>query len=122
MPLKPEDFIHKNFAGLLRKYEVYNQLKCIWWSYHPSGENRTLTTGSLLKSKGMNPGHADYIFYYKKDNECHILFIEFKAGKGKQSYNQINFENRFKGLHNVNYHLAYSESEGIQILEQYNIL
>jgi|11BtaG_2_1085332.scaffolds.fasta_scaffold00764_9 hypothetical protein len=131
MPLGIEDKIHKNFATFL----TYNKrnLDCVWWSYDASGEKRNKLTASLLKSKGLKAGRSDYSFYYKRGSMCYILFIEFKKPamikpdgtrtvKGKQSQNQIDFQNSFNNLSNVNYELCYSITEAEQILRKHSIL
>ena len=130
MPLGPEDLIHKKFAAQIKQYEGYKKLDCLFWTYSASGEKRNPTTGALLKAKGLTRGHPDYVFYRKKsvispfepEYDVEILFIEFKAGKNKQSTEQEEFEAKFSGLHNASYHLCYSVDEAIKVLENYKFI
>ena len=46
-----EDKIHKDFAAMIRQYELYKKLNCAFWSYDSTGEKRTAMTASLLKAK-----------------------------------------------------------------------
>lgn len=127
MPLGIEDIIHQKFAAQVKQLELYNKLNCIWWSYDASGEKRSPITGSLLKSKGLNSGQADYHFITLRGDIAHIIYIEFKRPKigtkpaGKQSENQIKFQQRLKAS-NIKYYLAYSVDEGIKILEKEGII
>lgn len=116
-----EDALHKKFAALLRGYESLNLLKATWWSYDASGENRTIKTGSLLKAKGLNPGKSDYEFKYIKEGITHLLYLEFKTLKGKQSSNQIKFEALCIGS-NEDYYIVRSVDEALKILEKHGII
>lgn len=119
-----EGLMHKNFASLIRGYEKIGLLKCLFWTYNASGEKRTITTGSLLKAKGLQRGMADYIFFKEKqaiscfepEYELVVIFIEFKAGKNKQTDSQVDFQNKFKDLQNVSYYTCYSVKEAEEAL------
>jgi len=117
-----EGLIHKKFASLIYKYETYNKLNCEWWSYDASGEKRNAITGSLLKSKGLKSGKADYEFIMIKNNIAYYIYIEFKKPKtensvaGKQSKSQKEFEIVFENVANVNYYVCYSVQDAIDIL------
>lgn len=124
-----EGLIHKQFASIIRGYEAYNKLNCLYWSYNASGEKRTPMTGALLKAKGLNKGMADYVFFQKKSLPdtvpkfyLNVIFIEFKAGKNKQSDSQKNFESKFIDLFNCKYYTCYSVNEAINVLEKENII
>ena len=117
-----EGQIHKDFASLVKKYEFYKKLDCIFWSYNASGEKRTLTTGALLKAKGLKTGIPDYEFRFARDKILHSLFIEFKYGKGKQAESQIDFQNKMIGFSNSYYEIARSVQDGISILEKYKLI
>lgn len=128
MALGPEDKIHKQFAAELRQLEGYNQLNCDFWSYDASGEKRSAITGSLLKSKGLRPGAADYSFRIVKKNIAYYIYIEFKIpylkgkhAEGKQSDNQIAFEKLCYAC-NEQYYIARSVKEGLDILRYEDIL
>lgn len=117
-----EGKIHKDFANLVKQYEFYKKLDCIWWSYSASGEYRKPTTGALLKAKGLKTGFPDYWFIYRIENIDYNLYIEFKANKGKQSENQLDFENKFKDSKNSFYYLARSVKEAINILTKHKLI
>lgn len=130
-----EDIMHKQFGGLMRQYEGYGKLNCAYWSYDASGEARTKTTASLLKSKGLNGGKGDYFFIKQqkaliipgKNAIDHFIWLEFKkpkttTAKGKQSDSQKEFESKFKDSINSRYYLVYSVQEAIKILEREGIL
>ena len=76
-----EGIQHKHFANTIKQYEFYKKLNCVFWTYSASGEYRKLTTGALLKAKGLKTGFPDYHFIYRIDGIDHNIFLEFKAGK-----------------------------------------
>ncbi len=119
-----EGLIHKNFADLLRVKEYLKQINCVFWSYNAAGEKRSPITGSLLKAKGLKTGQADYTFYYQNRNSytVNILFLEFKAKKGKQSESQKDFASKFEKTDNVNYEVCYSVNEAVAVLEKFGIM
>lgn len=122
--LGPEDIIHKQFANQIAAYGMWKKLNkdMVWNSYSASGEKRNLTTGSLLKAKGLTKGFPDYHFRLKKGDIMHHIYIEFKAGKNKQSFEQKEFEKSCEGVKNERYYVAYSVDERIQILERESII
>lgn len=119
-----EGKIHKDFANIVKQYEGYNKLDCLFWTYNASGEKRNAITGALLKAKGLACGFPDYVFFQKRqvisafepEFDLKVIFIEFKAKKGKQSESQKEFEAKFSGLQNASYNLAYSVEEAVNIL------
>jgi hypothetical protein len=113
-----EDKMHKSFATIVRSYEAFNQLNCTFWSYYPAGENRTVTTGSLLKAKGSKCGIPDFFFIQEHENFYNLTWIEFKTPTGKQSESQKEFEEIFK----KDYFIARSVEEGVKILEERGIV
>jgi hypothetical protein len=119
-----EGLIHKQFAIIVKQYEIYNQINCLFWSYNAAGEKRSPITGSLLKAKGLKTGQADYTFYYQNRNSytVNILFLEFKAKKGKQSESQKDFASKFEKTDNVNYEVCYSVNEAVSVLEKFWII
>jgi len=118
-----EGLQHKQFANIVRQYEAYKQLNCRFWTYSASGEYRKPTTGALLKAKGLKTGFADYMFIYRNTGGLdHLLFIEFKAGKNKQSQSQVDFEKLFEESANSFYYVAYSVEEALNILKRHNII
>jgi len=123
-----EGKIHKDFANIVKQYEGYNKLDCLFWTYNASGEKRNAITGALLKAKGLACGFPDYIFFQKvisaveSEFDLKVIFIEFKAKKGKQSESQKEFEAKFSNLQNASYNLAYSVEDGINILIKNKII
>ena len=112
MPLGKEDIAHKRIANQLRGYEAWGLLKCRWWSYDASGENRAQKTGALLKAKGLKSGKSDYEFRVNKKGVMHHIYIEIKiakndeAGKKKQQDNQKEFESTCDEVDNNRYYLV----------------
>ena len=117
-----EGIQHKHFANTIKQYEFYKKLNCVFWTYSASGEYRKLTTGALLKAKGLKTGFPDYHFIYRIDGIDHNIFLEFKAGKNKQSQSQIDFQNLYKDSKNSFYYVVYSVEEAINILIKHNII
>ena len=117
-----EGLLHKKFRNTVWQYEVYKKLNCLFWTYSASGEYRKPTTGALLKAKGLKTGFADYHFIYRIDGIDHNIFLEFKAGKNKQSQSQIDFQNLYKDSKNSFYYVVYSVEEAINILIEHNII
>ena len=121
-----EGKMHKDFASLIRQYEGFGKLNCLRWSYDAAGEKRNATTGALLKAKGLKAGKADYEFIYTRHiNKIPVacyLYLEFKVGKGKQSDSQKEFENLFTDYENVEYYVAYSIKEALEIFFEKGIL
>lgn len=121
-----EGSIHKSFAAMVRQYEAYGKLDCLFWTYNASGEKRSVITGALLKAKGLAKGFPDYVFFQKRQVisafELKVVFIEFKAGKGKQSDSQREFQAKFDGLHNARYYLCYSVDEALKALQKEEII
>lgn len=117
-----EGQLHKNFKKKIEEYIIYKKFSCNPWTYIPSGEYRTLTTGALLKAKGLQTGWADYLFIKNIDGIDHNIFLEFKAGKNKQSQSQITFQSFFKDSKNTFYYVVYSVEEAINILIKHNII
>lgn len=133
-----EDIMHKQFGTLMRQYEGYKKLNCVFASYMPFGEKRTLQTASLLKAKFTKTGVPDYLFIVQKTAgpyntfetrpvEEHFIWLEFKkpktlSAKGKQSDSQKEFEKKFKYSVNSRYYLVYSVEEAVKILEKEQIL
>ena len=125
-----EGSIHKSFAAMVRQYEAYGKLDCSFWTYSASGEHRSPITGALLKAKGLAKGFPDYVFFQKRqvisafeaEYDLKVVFIEFKAGKGKQSDSQKEFQAKFDGLHNARYYLCYSVEEALKALQAEKII
>ena len=113
--------MHKEFARTLRRYEGYNKLNCVFWSYDSSGENRNAITGALLKAKGLRPGQADYCFKFIRHQIAHYIHIEFKTPTNSQSPHQILFEATCTAA-NDKYYIARSVKDALDILEREKII
>ena len=59
----------------------------------PNGGNRDAITGAIMKREGALAGVAD-LFVMKPSSSYCGLFIEMKAGKGKQSEKQLDFQQK----------------------------
>ena len=59
----------------------------------PNGGNRDAVTGAIMKREGALAGVADLFLMKPSTNYCG-LFIEMKAGKGKQSEKQLEFQQK----------------------------
>jgi len=59
------------------------------WFHVPNGEARNRVTGALLKSMGVRAGVADYVIINPHSGLVH--FMEVKAGRGRQSPEQVEF-------------------------------
>jgi hypothetical protein len=118
-----EGILHKQFATAIKKLQLYKQVYFIQWTYNAAGEKRSITTASLLKTKGVQKGHPDYVFYGKDNNNyVKIVWIEFKYGKNKTTEEQKEFQNSFIGINNTFYYVAYSVEEAMNILKQHNLI
>lgn len=118
-----EDKIHVQFGLLIQRYKFYNKLKnCSIATYMPFGERRTLATGALLKKKGTIRGVPDWLFIKDNNGAAEFIWLEFKAEKGKQSPEQVDFQKVCDKTKNMRYYLPRSVAEGIGILERENLL
>jgi hypothetical protein len=115
--LKPEQAMCVEFANTMRQMTLEGKLPFIW--YHIPNEflpSKRVNYSFDLKQKHMGKisGVPDYCFVGKKTS----FFIEFKAGKGRLTSNQITFE---KWCHTtgVSYHLCRSYKDGLEIVQGY---
>lgn len=93
-----------------------------WWSYSGAGERKSLKTGGLQKTKGMQKGKPDYEFYLIENGLLYAVFVEFKTSSGSLTVEQKEFFKRHEGLRNVKCYIARSAEEGIEILFKEKIL
>jgi hypothetical protein len=77
----------------------------------PNGGKRNVMEAVRFKRQGVLAGFADIIFLHK--GEC--LFFEVKAGKGKQTDNQLAFEKNVKEQ-GFKYYLVKSVEEVLNII------
>jgi phenylacetate-coenzyme A ligase PaaK-like adenylate-forming protein len=107
--MKLEDRLHKDTAS----YLTYLQIN---FTYVPSGEQRTLITGALLKAKGLKKGLPDFVVRYKVKDIAYFLYLEAKCGKNKQSPEQKCFEKLVEGSKYEKYYVYKSIEELKEIL------
>lgn len=114
--LKPEQAMCVEFANTMRKLTIEGKLSYVW--FHIPNEflpSSRVNYSFELKQKHMGklPGVPDYCFIGGRDS----FFIEFKAGKGKQSPNQKVFE-RWCLDKQIPYYLCRTAIEGASIVLQ----
>lgn len=61
----------------------------------PNGGHRHIVTAMRLRREGVRPGIPDVLNFYKSKNHTGLA-IEFKAGRNKESYAQIEWMERLK--------------------------
>jgi hypothetical protein len=113
--LKPEQAICIEFANAMRQLTLENRLPYIW--FHVPNEflpSSRVNYSFELKQKHMGKfsGIPDYCFMSPNDS----FFIEFKAGKGKQSPNQVVFE-KWCAANKVSYFLCRSARDGVDLVQ-----
>lgn len=81
----------------------------------PNGGTRNKLEAMTLKATGLRSGVSDLIALYP--NKV-AVFFELKVDKGKQSTEQIDFEEVVKNL-GFNYHLIYNFEDFKRIFESY---
>ena len=58
----------------------------------PNEGQRSVANASRMKAQGRRAGVADMFFMTRYNSDDKGVYIEFKAGKGKQSESQVEFE------------------------------
>jgi hypothetical protein len=115
--LKAEEAICVEFANTLRQMTLENKLPFVW--YHIANEflpsaRRNYSFDLKQKHMGKISGVPDYCFMGNGKS----FFIEFKAGKGRQTPAQKAFEEWCRST-GVDYHLCRSSKEGIEVVNGY---
>lgn len=113
-----EDKMHISFGQLIQQYEFYSKLDCNFWSYQAGGEKRNISTGAMLKKKGLKRGVPDYLFI----DGNQLVWLEFKTPTGKQSKEQKEFQEMCKATDNMFYYVVRSIEEGLKILKDHLII
>ena len=119
-----EDKIHFDFVVAM-KTKILQKKICqnfVRYGYNTAGEYRPIKTASTIKRKHGETGVADYLVEHRIDGIDHRVYLEFKAGKNKQSQSQIDFQNLYKDSKNSFYYVVYSVEEAINILIEHNII
>jgi hypothetical protein len=78
----------------------------------PNGGSRNAREGANLKRSGVLAGVSDLIVIHNR--KC--LFIEVKKPKGKQTDNQLEFEEKVK-QQGFEYHVVYSTNDLLKIIK-----
>lgn len=83
----------------------------------PNGGYRSAVTAAIMKAEGVVSGVSDLILFVP-NNDFHALCIEMKTDKGKQSENQILWQNAVDRF-GYKYVLCHSLTEFQQIIKDY---
>ena len=115
--LKAEEAMCVEFANTLRQMTFEGKMPFIW--YHIPNEflpsaRRNYSFDLKQKHMGKISGVPDYCFVGNGKS----FFIEFKAGKGKQTETQRSFE-KWCEMTGVEYHLCRSCEEGLGVVKEY---
>ena len=122
--LGEEDYMHLNFVAEMHVKFLQKKIcqNFVRYGYNTAGEYRPIKTALTIKRKHGETGVADYIVEYRIDGIDHRVYLEFKAGKNKQSQSQIDFQNLYKDSKNSFYYVVYSVEEALNILIKHNII
>ena len=122
--LGEEDYMHLNFVAEMHIKFLQKKISknFVRYGYNTAGEYRPIKTALTIKRKHGETGVADYIVEYRIDGIDHRVYLEFKAGKNKQSQSQIDFQNLYKDSKNSFYYVVYSVKEAINILIKHNVI
>jgi len=131
--LGEEDYMHLNFVAEMHIKFLQKKISknFVRYGYNTAGEYRPIKTALTIKRKhgetGVKRKHgetgvADYLVQYRIDGIDHTVYLEFKAGKNKQSQSQIDFQNLYKDSKNSFYYVVYSVEEAINILIKHNVI
>lgn len=110
--LKPEQKICVEFVNDMRVMSLEGNLPYVW--FHISNEflpsaRKNYSFDLKQKHMGKISGVPDYCFMSPKD----CFFIEFKAGKGKLTENQVIFQEWCQKM-SVEYFVCRSSEEGVK--------
>lgn len=122
--LGEEDYMHLNFVAEMHIKFLQKKISknFVRYGYNTAGEYRPIKTALTIKRKHGETGVADYIVEYRIDGIDNRVYLEFKAGKNKQSQSQIDFQNLYKDSKNSFYYVVYSVEEAINILIKHNVI
>lgn len=115
--LKPEAALQKAFVDNLVYWTLEGRLKCVWTSIaNENGSNDKPLYGMVLRALGKVRGAPDMVFLWDSGSG----FIEFKAGKNKQTMQQRIFADWCK-VCNVNYEVCYTPEEAKNTLKKWGV-
>jgi hypothetical protein len=115
--LKPEDKLAIDITQDLITHTVQGRLTTPWFHVPNELGRNTVIYGIIQKAKGVVSGVADYIFL-RANNP---IAIEIKAGKGKQSDNQIAFQ-KWCEISGIKYYLCNNKEDFFAILYNENLI
>jgi hypothetical protein len=111
----------------MRHTESPVQQSCVYWfrlQYPgyilfaiPNGGARSKTEGAIMKGEGVLVGVAD-LFLALPSGVYHGLFVEMKAGKGRQSDAQKDFEKQAI-MSGYKYVICRSLEEFVEVINDY---
>ncbi len=113
----PEELICIKFAAYMKEMSITGKCKHVW--FHVSNEGSAKGKqlwGMRQRNIGKFAGVADYIFL---GDPC--LALEIKNGKKKLQDSQETFKKWCEDC-NVNYRVAYSFAEAVDILKECQIV
>lgn len=84
--LEEEQKLSVEVANWLRERSLDGTLKAVWTHVANEGK-RSMTAAQILKAMGLIPGASDYVFMWGDGAGV----IELKAGKNKETENQLHF-------------------------------
>jgi hypothetical protein len=112
--LKPEDHECALLCNELRKLVLNNKFNGLFLHIENELNKSPSAQYSLLKKiTGKIPGSPDYLFL----RDGYGMFIEMKAGKGKQSESQKMFQ-EWCDHNNVNYYVCYSSIKAFELVKK----
>jgi len=127
---KGEALLSIKLADYLRKMTLSGKCKATWTKIahetfdkpkiirSKSGKiSKISLSGNLLRNMGKLAGVADFIFTW--DN--HLLWLELKVAKGKQSEDQLFFQKWCESTGSP-YEVAYSFKDAVEILTKYGVV
>jgi hypothetical protein len=111
---------------------LLKQNKIDFFTYNPSGELRTKTTGALLKSKGLQRGIPDYTIKVNADillfvggreplrvRNAFFLYLEAKVGNNKQTIEQLEYQRMTEFNYNEVYRVVRDIEEVQKVFEEF---
>lgn len=131
--MKYDDFLKQEQTSKPRRrprhLEDELQIACVQWfdmQYHdisrylhhsPNGGKRSKVEAAIFKAMGVRAGFPDLLLFYP-GKFYHMMGIELKAGKGRQSEAQKEYQELFERI-GAKYAVVRSLDEFIKIVKNY---
>jgi hypothetical protein len=110
--------MQREFVNDLIVWTMEGRLNCVWSAIpNEVSSNRSPAFGAMLRALGKIKGAPDMVFLWNGGSG----FIEFKYGKNTQTKEQKIYQ-EWCDYMGVNYSVAYSRSDAINILKQWGVL